>query len=184
MKSSRCRLQRSRQELRRGYTLTEMLVVISLLGVLLSTTGWMLHLLMKVESASRHEQARQQTLSHLEEAFRRDVRLSKSAQSSHAESELTLTSHAGTAVRYRIHDSSVERSEFGSGETTRHQERFLLPECVVRLASASADQGTTWSLIVQRPAIRLTQSAELRGTGWEFPIRATLNVNRQRAESP
>ncbi len=178
MKSPGCGPRVSPSGRRQGYTLIEMMVVISLLGVLLPTTGWMLHTLMKVELASRHEQARQQTLLHLGEVFRRDIRLSTTANSNDDARELTLTDPEGNSIRYRIDDFSIERRELGTGETAVHRERFLLPECVVRLDVAATNQGTIWSLIVQRPAIRLTQSSELRGRGLEFPIRATLNVNR------
>ncbi|MDX1966782.1 MAG: type II secretion system protein [Planctomycetaceae bacterium] len=174
----------SRPVPRQGYTLIEMLVVISLLGVLLTTTGGMLHLLMKVESACRHEQARQRTLSQLEEVFRRDVRWSLTARCSDAENELMLTGPAGSSIRYRIDDSRVERSEHGPGDATTHRERFLLPECVIRLESASTDWGVTWSLLVRHPTIRLTQTSELRGSGMELPIRATSNVSRQSIAPP
>lgn len=112
------------RHVRRGKTLIEMLLLISVLSVILATTAATLIALMKTDRQLRRDLDQQTTLARLGEKFRADAHSAASCQLG-AACDLTLPD--GRVVRYEVRSGQVVR-EVRQGEQVQHRDTFYLPE--------------------------------------------------------
>lgn len=132
---------------RRGYTLIELLFMISIAVILLSVNvGW-IHQTMKFSSKMTQRQRHHQNLTRLAWELRDDVRQSQSL-AMQDENCLVLRMNDDTNIDYKISGHSIEM-ERRTGETTIRRERYeLSPNSI---ASWDVSELPDWvSLIVKR----------------------------------
>jgi len=115
---------------RRGYLLTEMLVVISVSSVLAAVAVGLLGTLMRIERAGRRHIEETNGLSRLSKQFRRDVASAEEAsipeENTGGQSEIHLRLAADHVLTYRAEPGVLLRlEEWGQAEAAR--ERFRLP---------------------------------------------------------
>jgi len=123
-------ISKSRSTCRRGYLLTEMLVVISVSSALAVVAVGMLGTLMRIERSGRRHFEETNGLARLSKQFRRDVAAAEEAsvpaENTGRPSEIHLRLATDHTVRYRAEPGVLLRlDEWGQTEAAR--ERFRLP---------------------------------------------------------
>jgi len=114
---------------RRGYSLLECLVVISLLASILGTVGWTMHALHRTDRRLGDALLASGALERLAGQLRADAHLAESAAASPASGEtpagreLSLTLPAERSVRYTLLPRAVERV-VRRGTTLEHRETY------------------------------------------------------------
>lgn len=99
---------------RRGWTLIEMLLTISLIGTLSGVGVKMLASLLRSEHHGIEHVSRLSTISRLSRQFRSDVHAAtavKIAPDSNATPWLQLTTQAGEDIQYQVHSAGLLRTE-------------------------------------------------------------------------
>ncbi len=132
---------------RRGFTLIEMVIVMTVGSVVTGLAVVLLGTLLHTENISRDHARQSTTLSRLAEQFRGDVRAATAVGSSDATS-WEFAMEAPRTVIYRAESDALVRLE-RNGEELLRQERFSLPSGTA--ASMQIDKqpsATTVSLIV------------------------------------
>jgi hypothetical protein len=158
---------------RAGYALIENLIVISLLTAVSLTSAWMLHLLFKLDMATRGEVAAQQTRLHLAERYQTDVRGARRAAANAEQTELTLEQPTGEVVRYRLLPDVVERTVARTDGTRAHYERYLFPATEPRLTAEATGSRICWSLTLVTRTPLLSEPVSRSPTTFELALRAT-----------
>jgi len=104
---------------RRGVTLIELMVVISVLAVLMGLCAVTIQLLLRVGSDTQARRSAAAALDRLAEQFREDVHLCDDVQIRPAGVRLRLTPRV--AVDYEVRDGRVGRIESTDGQPSRHE---------------------------------------------------------------
>lgn len=112
---------------RRGKSLIEMLIIISILSVVLSTTAATLIALFKTDRQIRRDLDQLTTLARLSSRFRTDAH---SAQFCGVDQACTLTLADGRVVRYAQEGYKLRR-EVLRGQAVEHRDAFVLPDTAV-----------------------------------------------------
>lgn len=114
----------NRMDHRRGFTLLELLIAMSIATVILGiNVGWIYHT-MKFASVTKQQQQHHQNLTRLAWELRDDVHASKSI-SMVGEDQLVLTSEGGSQATYTISETEVLVEKRGDQPMVR-RERFDL----------------------------------------------------------
>ncbi len=169
---------------RRGFTLTELLVVMAAGSSVMLTGVAMLHQSLRLTSATRQRAAEHQTLFRLADQFRRDVHFAEELVVESPES-VRISIHGGDIVQYRAEPAGCERvvlapppqdaaPDAGDANETdnaaakpRQRESYrLLPGGVVRFETLELPQRAALELIRGEPAGDLGQ----KGHGPERPL--------------
>ncbi|HET6425618.1 MAG TPA: hypothetical protein VFG20_18155 [Planctomycetaceae bacterium] len=129
---------------RRGKSLVELLVVISMLGAILGTTGTVIHRLMRAERAVETDLQRNRTLTSLAEQFRSDVHAATRAEVADEGRGLTLTLPSAT-VTYAINGRGVLRT-LKAPEGVPQLQEYRCNESGLRFATQE-DQGRIWATV-------------------------------------
>ena len=116
---------------RRGHSLVEMLVAITLLGSLLGTVSVTVSAMFRADQTMRDELAKDQALEQFTARFRSDVHQAVSAslgepgEGDAPARELTLQGSGDQTVRYTLGPRDVQRV-VRRGETILHRETYAL----------------------------------------------------------
>lgn len=113
---------------RRGYSLVEMIVVLTLISVALSSIALVLHSLHRAERRLRDDGDFARTVQRLETQLRADAHAARGGGQiafGNAPSALTLLMPGEQTVTYTIEPGGVERL-VRQGEATKHREWFAL----------------------------------------------------------
>ncbi len=129
-----------------------------------------------MEQATRYEWAVNRTVLSLDEDFRRDVHRGSAAEALDDPSGLQLEIAGGESLRYVINRRGVERSKLTADGNWIPTEQYLLPKCRVSLTGSPENSPQTWSLVVERPGLQLTESASSPPSRLPVELRATLNA--------
>lgn len=175
MKSTRP-VHESFQTGRAGYSLIEMLTVIAFLIVLMSMAGLMLHGLMKADQAARLEVQQQQTLLALQQEFRSDVHHCTSIELLPDSAGVLLTRAGLPSRRYTATPRGVQLEQQTADGNWKIRELYRLDGCEITWQPPATDASATWTLLVKRPAILLTEPAKQAPIDWTFPIQARMNT--------
>jgi type II secretory pathway pseudopilin PulG len=108
---------------RRGATLIEVMVMITVISVVMTGAATTLVALLRLERQARSDQSELQTLANLAARWRTDVHAAIAA-SADDDCELTVTD--GRTIRYSFAESRIAR-EVRLGETIVHRDAFVLP---------------------------------------------------------
>jgi type II secretory pathway pseudopilin PulG len=105
---------------RHGYSLIEMIVVISGLAVLLGLCAITIQLVMRVGSDAQSRRSNAAALGRLAEQFREDVHGCDDAQAQ-SPGGLRLTRSPRVVIDYQTRDGRVDRIESVDGQASRHE---------------------------------------------------------------
>jgi type II secretory pathway pseudopilin PulG len=124
--------------IRRGKTLIEMLILMTVLSVVLASVSLVLLGAFKTDRQLRRDLAQQTSLARLASRFRSDVHAAATCQVGDS-CELSLTD--GRVVRYGFAGQRISR-EVRRGQTLEHQDAFILPDtAAVRFEQPEAFGG-------------------------------------------
>jgi prepilin-type N-terminal cleavage/methylation domain-containing protein len=179
---------------RRGYALTELMVVIAVASVLLGIASGLVALLLGIEQISRESLRRQVTAANLARQFRRDVRSGvrvaegdspifvgrKLGQSPTPDGKPQgsaawwIETSKGTVIQYRVEGSSLIRALVDHG-AVREQEAYQLPEGAhVSLDVSAAQRPALVSLSITTPP-----GKPIRGAPRVLRVDASLGADRE-----
>ena len=135
---------------RRGFTLVEMMVAISVGTVLLGLAALLIGSLMKLDRAGRARLAEESRLDRLAQVFRADVHAATGLAPGAPAGELRLILPGGRSVAYRAGPGAVVRAR-PDGE-----ERFALPPgSMARLDVGRSSVGLTVGREPGHPGLRV-----------------------------
>ncbi len=157
---------------RRGKTLVEMLVVITMIAGLLATSGTVIHRLMRAERAVSSDLVWQRSVTELAEQFRADVHVATKATMIEDGTGLSLALAQGS-VTYAVSKRGVGRI-WQPAEGVPHTQEYRLEEPGIRFtAQALADR--TWAAVsIPRTDTALVKPATTAGTLPQIEIRAAV----------
>ena len=119
---------------RRGYTLVEMVVVISMLTMIISLAGMTFHLLLRTDKAVLQASVTERTISRLAILFREDVHRAETGvidtQEEQTPQRLSLEVPGRDPVRYVVTEAGIVRLTLEHGAVIARDD-FVLPECEV-----------------------------------------------------
>jgi hypothetical protein len=120
-------------KLRRGVSLTELLLLMSSYTVILSMCGVLLHRVMRVEIDSRSFVEVERTSTRLSRQFRQDVNQAVTAETDATSLQnsafLRLQLSDNQSIEYRWLEGSVVRTLFQDGRGSAHEEFAFDPSC-------------------------------------------------------
>jgi prepilin-type N-terminal cleavage/methylation domain-containing protein len=141
---------------RRGYTLTECLVAITLLGTLLGTVTLTLGVMYRADRNLRDAVDQERALEQFTARFRSDAHQASSASVNEAAEannaparELMLKSSADQTIHYTLHPQDVERV-VRRGETIVHRETYNLAVAASGWQLRDAQQPAVVSVLFER----------------------------------
>ena len=108
---------------RRGWSISEMVVVITTMSLLLSSIGGVMFSLARTQHAVRGHTSRVLTVSLLSERFREDAHASSGAEL--VGGQLTLITVDGTRIRYEAVDGAIHRAAENGDGVHRDPQRKL-----------------------------------------------------------
>lgn len=136
-----------------GYSLIEMVTVISLMGVVMLACALMIHTLLKVEQVTRRDELLSLTVNEVVHRFRHDVHRAELGTLSPDMRELSLSLGQGHVVVYQLEEQKITVREEIGDEVAR-REVYQLPGCQMSWESQVRPAG--WKLQLKRPAVSLT----------------------------
>jgi prepilin-type N-terminal cleavage/methylation domain-containing protein len=130
---------------RRGFTLVELIVAMSIFAVILPLSGWMVYVLLRAQTASADSLVDAMALSRFARSFRSDVHVALSAKIETnplgAHDRVVLKLDSLRTVMYAVHNAgSIERIA-KSGERVERREEFWLAGTQTRF-EMEADAAT------------------------------------------
>jgi type II secretory pathway component PulJ len=153
----------NRASRRAGKSLIEMLMLMGILSVIISTVAMMLVALMKTDRQIRRDLEQQTSLARLADKFRADAHAAKSCEVGAA---CDLKVPDGRVIRYAAQERQIAR-EVRRGNAVEHHDAFLLPaNARVEFALPSGASGRLVHLEIV--AVRASDHA------YQTPIRPTL----------
>jgi type II secretory pathway component PulJ len=179
------RQRRSNQERSRlaGWTLLETMVAHGLLVLIMTLTALLIAALSRAERNAVRSCVTQQSLSRLDELFRRDVHRAASAtvaNQADQSAELLLTVSVDEHVRYVIASGNLERTATAAGK--EHHETYRLPNArwVFQVTDGEVQKVI---LALQQPADTSTQTSPEFVPLRELRFESILSLNRIAAPS-
>ena len=151
---------KSKANSRRGWSLLEMLVVISLTAILLSVSGVLLTALLRSQGMLSADIRQQSARARLATQLRTDAHEASSAKSPSPQ-VCDFLLESGETVHYEIKESSLHR-ELRQKETILEREKFPLNGL---FAAFAVDESQ------QRPLVRLTLETVAEGLKYSRPAR-------------
>lgn len=172
--------------MRRGASLIELMVVVSIITILFSMVGVVFHRLFLSEQLAMRAALTERTVSRLADQFRRDVHSATTATFIENEaglaSSLVLMSSRDTVagastpanVVYSIHKGDVLRELIADGKATS-REFYRLPECQMRLATSTDEAKVEMvSLAIERQGSTVTPQPQAARPRRSLAIEAAL----------
>ena len=156
---------------RRGLSLIEMLVVMTVSVAVVGLVAGMIRLLMKADRAAEDHLVRSGAVDQLSDSFRQHVRAAREAKTVQQDGadKLQLKLDEARTVEFLAREQVVIRSEREAGQI-RRQDRYTVPVgSAVRFEVQSDEKSTTVSLVLAR---RLGQPD--RGPPRELRVHAML----------
>lgn len=171
-----------------GFSLVEMLLVMTAMGVLAVTGAVMIGMLMSADTRGGESLVYQTTISRLGAQFRRDVHNARDFAIADSDIEgqqsLTLELADGSTVTYLTGDGGLDRRVADAGDVKR-SERFRLPEGRGRFEPA--DEGRIVRFVLDAPRQPMSEIAagELPEPAIDVvTLEAALQWDWRHADSP
>jgi prepilin-type N-terminal cleavage/methylation domain-containing protein len=152
---------------RRGFTLIEMLVAITVGTTLAGIAVFLLYALMKSHNTGREHLEYCRTVNRLAEQFRDDVHSMRKTSPDATETLCDLLPNTAddTRVRYQCLEGRIDRSEL-QGEKIVRRESYMLPQDLESSIKTQAQQGATVVVIVISPKGKMgTDASPTRQSG-------------------
>ena len=141
------RTMKNQRPVRRGYSLIEMLFVITVLSIMMGMTAMMIHGLMRISKASQSRLTETETLDRLGRQFRRDAHAATTAVSK--PDVIEFQGPDGT-VTYGRAGGKLSRAEQAPGGSMR-TDFFRLPLRGARRFEAAERDGQRWVALIFGP---------------------------------
>lgn len=168
----------SRGTPRRGFTLIEMVAVMTTLAVLMGLCAVTIQVLLRVGADARERQSATATLGRLAEQFRQDVHASDEAMVLAAEDlRLARGPSPRVAIAYRVADGRVDRIE-SVDDTESRRESYLLGRGHSAAFEARDDGPRRFLTLVVRPDARPGHPQPTR------PLEVLALVGKDRPAAP
>jgi type II secretory pathway pseudopilin PulG len=163
---------------RRGKTLIEMLILITVLSVVLASVSLVLLGAFKTDRQLRRDLAQQTSLARLASRFRSDAHAATTCRVDNA-CELSLAD--GRVVRYGFAGQRISR-EVRRGQTLEHQDAFVLPDT----AAVRFEQPEAFGGRLVRVSISAKENADKAHLTPVRPsaIEAAIGIASSRKENP
>jgi prepilin-type N-terminal cleavage/methylation domain-containing protein len=142
---------------RRGFTLIEMVIVITVSAVLMGIGTGILCMLLQSERLARRDLHAGTSVARLAEQFRQDVHAAARAPRNLDRASCRLQLPPDRKVVYLFKPGIASRTEWGSNEVLLRQESYELPAEVVARVEVSADS---------RPAVACLLLEQPHGGPW------------------
>jgi hypothetical protein len=148
---------------RKGYTLVEMLIVISGLAVVFGLSVGMIHMLLRLDRGSRSRLGEKASISRLAREFRRDAHAAISARSVDADGRrgVELELGGGRKVTYADDASKLVRYETAGADPAR-REIYRLPSRGRPEVRLDEGRGETWVTVTLPPDSNAKEIAPAR----------------------
>jgi prepilin-type N-terminal cleavage/methylation domain-containing protein len=171
---------------RRGVSLIEMVVVISMLTVMISLAGMTFHLLLQSEKQVTQSFVTERVVSQLAVQFRDDAHQSTSAavttDPDSATSKMEFGRSSGTWCRYLSTAEGVTRLLL-KDESVVSREDYRLPDCLISFAAGEGTGTSIRTLLIDRPGIRLVKKERMPSPRRLLRIDAHLGLQLETAEA-
>jgi prepilin-type N-terminal cleavage/methylation domain-containing protein len=156
--------------MRRGYSLIELVVVMTIATVIVGLAAAMLHLLLRTERNGRQQMHRSAALARLADQFRTDVHAAarQPVPDDANPSCWTFEMEAGRNVQYRAQAGQIERVETLGGQIERRESYALPPDATVLIATPVNSKLAVATLIVREPPNREIRIAAALGKDHRF----------------
>jgi prepilin-type N-terminal cleavage/methylation domain-containing protein len=156
--------------MRRGYSLIELVVVMTIATVIVGLAAAMLHLLLRTERNGRQQMHRSAALARLADQFRDDVRAAarQLVPDDANPSCWTFEMEAGRNVQYRAQAGQIERVETLGGQIERRESYALPPDAAVWIATPGDSKPPVATLIVKDTSNREIRIAAVLGKDHRF----------------
>jgi len=157
----------------RGFTLVEMIVVLSMVSFVLGAIGILLHSVWRTEMATRDHTAKSASIAVVAAQFRRDAHAGSlvddlSVPNDGVAERLALALPGERTVEYEAAPAGITRVE-RQGASETHRETYRLPR--------GATAGWRAGMMNERPAVSLLITRPLGVKQPEFAERRTLRVD-------
>ena len=163
---------------RRGYSLVEMVVVMSMLTMIISLAGMTFHLLLRTDKSVLQGFVTERTISRLAILFREDVHQADTgvieAEVEQAPQRISLEAPGRNPVRYVVTDEGVVRLTLEHGSVVARDD-FVLPECEVTLTAGDVDDAALRTLMIERPVASLVGKRQEQALRRQLKIEAYLH---------
>lgn len=171
---------------RRGFSLLETMVYVSLSAVLVTLTAQWFHVLLQSAAKNRQRQHQHVSLKQLAWDFRDDVYRSTNLQLNDDGTRLTLTDIGGETIHYRISDRHVRRWVGLEQTPSRQQVYRNLRDLRIEFESIGLPDGVTINVFrpVLPPAIGSTRDPQLDLITDEIPILQISSTKRSPRLAP
>ena len=173
------------KELRRGFTLIELMVVIAIISVIFSLVGAVFQRLFLSEQSAMRAALVEQTVSRLADQFRRDIHAATFAeidtQREGATGSLGLfeANRDQPAIVYVVLTDEVIREQRAADATVSHREVFRLPECRISFATQVAEAEVSFiSLSIARQHSTITPQPQATRPYRTLAVEAALGRDR------
>ena len=174
-----CRLPAGNRHLRSGFSLIEVVTVISILTVMLTLTGITFHLLLKTDKVVAQSFITERGISRLSVQFRDDVHQAENGivknDPNTGTSDLVLENANGTRIHYSATPSGLSRLLVERDQVVSRED-FRLPECQVSMSTGEGPQQSLRILRIERPgAVIVNKSNSIPVPRRSLRIEANLN---------
>ncbi len=165
---------------RRGMTLVEVIMAMTLLMLVAAVAAVLIESLLRIEYSSREHAANQMAQTQVAHAFRKDVRSFSVVSPVGSETRLTLADRESDhAVSYRIEGDHLTRYEWEGCEVTQ-QNSFPLPrKSSLRFQRIEEDGRIVYSLLLDRVVGKLQGETTIRPLRIDAILGADLRFERR-----
>ena len=162
---------------RRGYSLIEMIAVMTVGTVVVGISVGMLHALLRTEQTGRDRVPQARILARLAEQFRSDVGAAVRQTPNAREGEWQFALTGDRVVTYRALPGKIQWDERTAGKVVR-QESYILPAgCSAAITVQSEATPAVASLVV-------TENGSPQAVGREMRVIAVLGKDHRFTKSP
>jgi prepilin-type N-terminal cleavage/methylation domain-containing protein len=148
--------------MKRGHTLLEMIVVMTVGATLLGIAVCLMHLLMRAEQSGRTHADRYATIARLADQFREDVHAAAGRPAAEGQTAWRLELAPDRTVRYAADSGEIAREE-RAGEKIVSREFYKMPdEYTASIAPDDAANPALVSLVVVLDSGSISKHREIR----------------------
>ncbi len=162
---------------RRGFTLTELLVVMGMAGVILTVGMGMLHRVMHEQKFADRENVMHRVAERLSSTLREDIHLASSAEIIHpgddGERRLVLSRPDESTVTYVVRKNVLERTSIEKNERS-HRDSFQFPDNYRLEFSNDPSHGVSFAAFAVPQAYLATASDKAQSVVSETDVRRAV----------
>ena len=136
----------------RGFTLVEMVAVISVSAVIMGLAIGLLHTLLRAKRAAQRQSAHRATIARLADGFRRDVHVAGDLRTDDPSFLCQLELAADDDVRYEFNPPQLSRTHYTKGQVRSRETYALPPGTIVKIEPPGPEDRGRVRLVITPPA--------------------------------